>query len=176
MFHHICSYSQNDCSRCALSSMLCPSVLQRPCTSSQSNLCAISEHYGYTASNATVRVSPLIFRFCCCVQLRSSRFIDAERLLKVVPHNSWLEVQALLHKHLGDHREALRSLNCPFIVVLSGQLSSASAVRLVELHLTSGSTFICCCYITLNPLKAVRCPLNVQLFGGLVHHDQHGIV
>ena len=46
---------------------------------------------------------------CCCAQLRKSSFIDAERLLKVVPHNQLLEVQALLHKHLGDHREALRS-------------------------------------------------------------------
>lgn len=47
---------------------------------------------------------------CCGVQLRSSRFIDAQHLLKLVPHSQLLEVQALLHKHLGDHREALRSV------------------------------------------------------------------
>lgn len=47
---------------------------------------------------------------CCCVQLRSSSFIDAQHLLKLVPHSQLLEVQALLHKHLGDHREALRSV------------------------------------------------------------------
>ncbi|KAA6422986.1 MAG: vam6 Vps39 isoform X1 [Trebouxia sp. A1-2] len=37
-----------------------------------------------------------------------SQFIDAERLLKVIPHARLLEIQALLHKHLGDHKEALR--------------------------------------------------------------------
>ena len=42
------------------------------------------------------------------MQLLTSHFIDAERLLKVVPHAKLLEIQALLQKHLGDHKEALR--------------------------------------------------------------------
>ncbi|KAL0024599.1 hypothetical protein WJX77_001647 [Trebouxia sp. C0004] len=40
--------------------------------------------------------------------LMTSQFIDAERLLKVIPHARLLEIQALLQKHLGDHKEALR--------------------------------------------------------------------
>ena len=43
-----------------------------------------------------------------CLQLMTSQFIDAERLLKVIPHARLLEIQALLQKHLGDHKEALR--------------------------------------------------------------------
>lgn len=48
----------------------------------------------------------------CCLQLMTSQFIDAERLLKVIPHARLLEIQALLHKHLGDHKEALRLVLC----------------------------------------------------------------
>ena len=43
------------------------------------------------------------------VQLLTSHFIAADGLLKLVPHAELLEIQALLHKHLGDHKEALRS-------------------------------------------------------------------
>ena len=42
----------------------------------------------------------------------TSQFIDAERLLKVIPHARLLEIQALLQKHLGDHKEALRLEPC----------------------------------------------------------------
>ena len=48
----------------------------------------------------------------CCLQVMMSQFIDAERLLKVIPHARLLEIQALLHKHLGDHKEALRWVPC----------------------------------------------------------------
>ncbi len=48
----------------------------------------------------------------CCLQLMTSQFIDAERLLKVIPHARLLEIQALLQKHLGDHKEALRLVPC----------------------------------------------------------------
>lgn len=67
------------------------------------------------------------------MQLRSSRFIDAERLLKVVPHNQLLGVQALLHKHLGDHREALRSTRLHLLLhyTLTGPLWSVHLVQYV---------------------------------------------
>ena len=48
----------------------------------------------------------------CRLQLMTSQFIDAERLLKVIPHAQLLEIQALLQKHLGDHKEALRLVPC----------------------------------------------------------------
>jgi len=46
------------------------------------------------------------------LQLMTSQFIDAERLLKVIPHARLLEIQALLQKHLGDHKGALRLVPC----------------------------------------------------------------
>lgn len=84
-----------------------------------------------------------INRFWCCVQLRSSRFIDAERLLKVIPHNSLLEVQALLHKHLGDHKEALRlRVSALFIIALSWQRSGYWCPALSPLHCPDSSQVI----------------------------------
>ena len=41
-------------------------------------------------------------------QVVKSKFINEEQLLKAMPHADLLEVQALLHKRLGDHKAALR--------------------------------------------------------------------
>ncbi len=56
----------------------------------------------------TTRQTDIADSAWCCLQLMTSQFIDAERLLKVIPHARLLEIQALLQKHLGDHKEALR--------------------------------------------------------------------
>ena len=58
------------------------------------------------------------------MQLLTSHFIDAEQLLKVVPHAKLLEIQALLQKHLGDHKEALRSAAFPLFLQNANQNST----------------------------------------------------
>ena len=69
-------------------------------------------------STCAFRCQQHLMLLCCqtllwvCVQLMMSQFIDAERLLKVIPHARLLEIQALLQKHLGDHKEALRLEPC----------------------------------------------------------------
>lgn len=70
--------------------------------------------------------------------MTKSKYIDEEQLLKVMPHADLLEVQALLHKRLGDHKAALRwdkqthcsaqCVCCTFKIVMITKLLSDAAM------------------------------------------------